>query len=140
MITPFEDKIAIKAILDTDPYISEIPIKPKNIKTTKYGTEILNSSSEDFQIFIYMGTPENIGSPIGKGITYNIAVVGKRTRSNVVDNVAAQIIALLHEQEIGHAHILYLLDPPVELSSDPALYIVETTFIIYGTVFNKIKQ
>lgn len=139
MITPFEDKVAIKAILDTDSYITGV-VNPQNIKTTKYGTDILNSSDSEIQIFIYMGTPEKTNSWIQKGIVYNIAVVGKRESSaNVVDNIVSQIIAILNDTDIGRAHILDLLDAPLELDSDPAIYIVETTFITYGTVFNKIK-
>ena len=140
MITPNEDKIAIKAILDTDPYINRVGFLPDNIKTTKYGTSTLNQASDDFQIFISMGTPENPNNWLQKGMVYNISVVGKRARSTIVDSVASQIIALLSETDIGHSHILYLLDPPLELESDPAIYIVETSFVCYETIFNSLKK
>lgn len=139
MITPNEDKAAIKAILDTDAYIQRAGFTPENIKTTKYGTDTLNSNTQDFKIFISMGTPENPNNWLQKGIVFNIAVVGKRTRSAVIDSVSSQIIALLSETDIGRSHILYLLDPPIELESDPSIYIVETAFICYETIFNKIK-
>lgn len=139
MITPNEDKAAIKAILDTDTYIQRAGFTPENIKTTKYGTDTLNSNTQDFKIFISMGTPENPNNWLQKGIVFNIAVVGKRTRSAVIDSVSSQIIALLSETDIGRSHILYLLDPPIELESDPSIYIVETAFICYETIFNKIK-
>ena len=140
MITPNEDKQAIKAILDTDPYIiNKAQFNPVNIKTTKYGTDVLNNSSSDFQIFIYLGNPENPNVYNQKGIVFNIAVVGRRERSVVVDSVSSQVIALLVEAEIGHGHILHLLDPPMELESDPSIYIVETAFICYETIYNQIK-
>lgn len=140
MITPNEDKQAIKAILDTDSFIIvKAQFKPANIKTTKYGTDVLNNSSSDFQIFIYLGNPENPNVYNQKGIVFNIAIVGKRERSVVVDTVASQVIALLVEAEIGRGHILHLLDPPMELDSDPSIYIVETAFICYETIYNQIK-
>lgn len=140
MITPFEDKKTIKAILDTDTYIQRAGFKASNIKTTKYSTDTLNNQSPEFQIFISQGTPENPNNWIQKGIVYNISVVGRRSNSNTVDNVVSQVIALLTEVDIGRAHILYLLDPPMELESDPAVYIVETAFVCYETIFNKVKS
>ena len=139
MITPNEDKQAIKAILDTDAYIQRAGFLADKIKTTKYGTDILNNASSDFQIFIYLGTPENPNVYNQKGIVFNIAVAGKRSRATVVDSVVSQVIALLVEAEIGRGHILHLLDPPIELESDPAIYLVETAFICYETIYNQIK-
>ena len=139
MITPNEDKQAIKAILDTDAYIQRAGCLADKIKTTKYGTDTLNNASSDFQIFIYLGTPENPNVYNQKGIVFNIAVAGKRSRSTVVDSVVSQVIALLVEAEIGRGHILHLLDPPMELESDPAIYLVETAFICYETIYNQIK-
>ena len=139
MITPNEDKQAIKAILDTDAYIQRAGFLADKIKTTKYGTDVLNNSSSDFQIFIYLGNPENPNVYNQKGIVFNIAVAGKRSRSTVVDSVVSQVIALLVEAEIGRGHILHLLDPPIELESDPAIYLVETAFICYETIYNQIK-
>lgn len=139
MITPNEDKQAIKAILDTDGYIQRAGFLADKIKTTKYGTDTLNNASYDFQIFIYLGNPENPNVYNQKGIVFNIAVAGKRSRSTVVDSVVSQVIALLVEAEIGRGHILHLLDPPIELESDPAIYLVETAFICYETIYNQIK-
>lgn len=140
MITPNEDKKAIKAILDTDPYIQRAGFIPDNIRTTKYGTDTLNSNTQDFQIFISLGTPENPRAWLQRGVVFNVAVTGKRSRASVIDSVSSQVVALLSETEIVHSHILYLLDPPMELDSDPAIYIVETSFICYETIFNQIKQ
>lgn len=139
MITPAQDKTAIKAILDTDPYIQGAGFTPDNIKKTKYGTDTLNSNAPDNQIFIYNGTPENPNNRIQKGVVYKIAVAGKRRDQTVVDNVAEQVLALLNDADLGRSHILELLDPPIELESDPAIYIVEAAFICYETIFNKVK-
>lgn len=140
MITPNEDKTAIKAILDTDSYIQRAGFSADKIKTTKYGTDTLNNASSDFQIFIYLGTPENPNIYNQKGVVFNIAVTGRRSLSTVVDSVISQVIALLVEADIGRGHILHLLDPPIELESDPAIYIVETSFICYSTIYNKVKK
>lgn len=140
MITPKEDKDVIKAILDTDAYIKRAGFKADNVKTSRYSTETLNAVNPDYQIFIYEGTPENPRNWIQKGIVYNVAVCGRRSLSNVVDNVNYQVIALLTDKEIGRAHILHLLDPPMELNSDPGVYITETSFVCYSTIFNKAKS
>ena len=139
MISPNDDKLAIKAILDTDSYIQEAGFLAKNIKTTKYGTDTLNSSDNDLQIFIYNGTPINTNSWIRKGVVFNVVVVGKRAQSRLIDSVVHQVIALLTNQNIGRGNILYLNDPPIELDSDPAIYSVETSFVCYETIYNSKK-
>lgn len=140
MITTAQDKTSIKAILDTDPYIQEAGFTPQNIKTTKYGTNVLNNPESDFQIFIYLGKPESARTYNQKGIVYNIAVCGRRTMSSVVDSVSDQVIALLSEADIGRGHILDFLDPFMEMESDPAIYIVEASFVCYSTIYNKVKK
>lgn len=140
MIRPSDDKNAIKRILASDPYISRAGFTEENIKTTKYGTDTLNSSNPDFQIFIYLGTPENPSNSIQKGVVFNVSVTGKRDNASRVDSVMAQAIGLLNEANLGHSNIIYLLDPPMELESDPAIYMTECSFIAYETIFNKIQK
>lgn len=140
MIRPGDDKAAIKRILASDPYISRAGFTEENIKTTKYGTDTLNSSSLDFQIFIYLGSPEKVNSSIQKGVVFNVCVSGNRDNSSRIDSVMGQVIGLLNETDIGHSNILYLLDPPIELESDPAIYMTECSFIAYETIFNKIQK
>lgn len=140
MIRPGDDKAAIKRILAEDPYIARAGFAEDNIKTTKYGTDTLNSSSPDFQIFIYLGSPENVSSAILKGVVFNVCVSGKRENSSRIDSVMGQVIGLLNETDVGHSNILYLLDPPIELESDPAIYMTECSFIAYETVFNKVQK
>lgn len=141
MITPYEDKLAIKAILDTDEYIRGAGFKPVNIKTTKYGTDVLNTPSTDLRIFIYNGYQNYRVRGNQRSMTYNMAIVGKREDSSAkVDNISQQVIALLSETDIGHGHILYLQDTPIELESDAALYIVELSFVCYESIYNKVKE
>lgn len=140
MITPFEDKMAIKAIFDTDNYVQRAGFKPENIRTTKYGTDVLNTPNNDFRIFIYNGASENSGSWNQRALVYNITVCGKRENAPRVDNIMQQILALLTEKNIGRAHILHLLDAPIELNSDPALYILECGFVCYESIFNRVKE
>lgn len=139
MISQYEDKLAIKAILDTDAYIQRAGFKPENIRTSKYGTETLNSPTNDLRIFIYNGVPESAGSHNQRGIVYNITVVGTTKEHTKVDNVYQQIMALLSETNLGRSHLLYLLDPPIQLDSDPAIYSLEGTFIVYESIYNKVK-
>lgn len=139
MITPAQDKIAIKAILDTDSYIQRAGFLAENINTSKYGTSDLNNQNDAFQIFIYLGTPERANTPNQKGVVYNISIIGKRARQSTVDSVMEQVIALLSDADIGRGHTLIFLDAPIELASDAAIYAVETAFICYETIYNKIK-
>lgn len=141
MITPYEDKLAIKAILDTDDYIRGAGFKPENIKMTKYGTDVLNTPSTDLRIFIYNGYQDYRMRGNQRSMTYNIAIVGKRVDSAPkVDNISQQVIALLSETDIGRGHILYLQDPPLELESDASLYMVELSFVCYESIYNKIQK
>ena len=149
MITPNDDKQAFKNIILKDKFIMDVVETKDNILVTKYGTDILNSVSKNIKIFIYMGTPEKSRVWQQKGMVYRVAVVGKRTNSPTVDSVAYQIVALFGDSQtdlkkgnskIGESHIPQLLDPPLELESDPALYIVETSFVCYETIFNPIKN
>jgi hypothetical protein len=140
MITPYMDKDTIRAILCTDEYIQRAGFDAENIKMTKYGTDVLNTPSNELRIFIYNGTPENPNNQIQKGVVYNITVVGKRDIATKIDNVCEQIIAILDDVDLGRAHLLQLLDPPLELDSDPALYVCEIAFICYSTIYNKKKN
>lgn len=140
MIRPDKDKATIKRIVAEDPYIARAGFSEDNIKTTKYGTDTLNSSSPDFQIFIYLGQPENPNNTIQRGVVFNVCVCGKRDNSSRIDSVMGQVIGLLNEADLGYSNIIYLLDPPIELESDPAIYMTECSFIAYETIFNKIQK
>lgn len=139
-ITIKADKDVIKALLDTDDMISDMGFSPENIKTTGAGSEIISISKPEFQIFIGMSGPENLGSSLVSGIVYSVTVTGNRKQSNRVDEVTEQVIALLNNKDIGRGHILELLDPPLELASNPNIYIVETTFLCQSTNLNVVKK
>lgn len=142
-ITTIEDKMAIKAIIDTDNYLAETQkIKPENVKTTGATSDILNGTTNDSETKVYIssGTPENLNSEIAMGLVYDIKVVSKRTRAVAVSNTMRQIIALLNRRDIGRGHILYLLDPQIELVTDTAIYAEEVTFLCQSTVFDTVKK
>lgn len=140
MITPNEDKLEIKKILRKDSYIRRTKITEKDIKTTGASADVVNLSQITSQIFISMGKPEGGSSELVKNSTYDVMVTGSRDDSNKTDSIVSQIIALLEGRNIGNGHRLYLLNEPMELSSNPNIYIVEMTFLCQGTVFNRIKQ
>lgn len=139
-ITLKTDKDVIKAILDTNPFIAKMGFKAENIKTTGAGSDIISASKPEFQIFISNTTPENLGSELVMGIVYSITVAGNRKQANRVDEVSEQAIALLHNRDLGRGHTLFLLDPPLELKSNPNIYIVETTFLCQSTVINVVRK
>ena len=138
-ITPRRDKDAIQSILDNDAFIERAGFKSENIRTTGASSDIINTKDPEFQIFIESGSPEG-GSEITKNLVYVITVSGKRANSQRIDEVCEQIIALLDRKELGAGHYLYLLDAPMELASDPAVYLVETTFLCQCTNFNVVRK
>lgn len=140
MITPYEDKIAIKAILDTDGYIQDAGFEPQKIYTKRYNPDALSSTKADLQIFIYEGLPANSGNWMQRGEVYNVCIYGETKYQNRIDNVSQQIIALLTDADLGRGHISDLYDPPMQLESDHAIYAVEVSFVVHATIFNPIKH
>lgn len=139
MISPSQDKDAIRNIIKNDNYIKRAGFKAEDIKTTGASPDIISSTNPELQIFISTGEPEKSGeSDLIKNLTYDISVSGKRNSSGKIDRVAEQIVALLSSKEIREGNILYLLDTPAEMHSNPAIYIVEMTFLCQCTIYNKI--
>ena len=134
-ITVMKDKEVIRALLNTNKDIEIAGFKKENIRTTKASPDILNSANPELQIFISLGQPE-YSNPFGnvKNLTYDISVSGKRNYSNRIDDTANKIIELLNERDIGNGHILYLLDVPLELASNPSVYIVEMSFLCQSII------
>lgn len=135
-ITIQNDKIAIQAVLSTDPYIRDyLNFDPNEYYRVRATDEILgltdSSSSLKQQIFIYNVTPEDTVNPLIKGIVYEIDVSVPYGMDGTADQAIEQIVALLDGLEISNVHQLELLDPPMTLSSDTALYQVGVRFIMY---------
>lgn len=135
-ITIATDKIAIQSILSTDPYIKEyLGFSPKEFYRVRATDEILgitdNKSQLKQQIFIYNVTPEDTINPLIKGIVYEIDVSVPYAKNGTADLAMEQIMALLDGFEIANVHQLELLDPPMVLESDTALYQVGVRFIVY---------
>ncbi len=140
MITVQKDKEVIRSLLVSDNFITRNGFSPENITTTRYGTDIVNAGNASNQIHISSGQPEKSNSDVVKNLVYVVTVSGERADSDQLDEVVEQVIAILDRRDIGRGHILYLLDPPMELASDPALYIQEVTFLCQSTNFNVIKK
>lgn len=140
MITPSNDKNAIRDILRADSYIRSQGFKPENVITTGANADITNGGHPDKRIYIATGTPERSRSEIARNVVYDILITAPRTKAESADEVASQIIALLESCNIYKGHVLYLLDPPMELTSPGLIYIVEMTFLCQSTVYNVIKK
>lgn len=140
MITPSSDKQKIKEILEKDDFIKKAGVLPENIKTTKATSEIFTSNDIELKIFISSGLPSGKGNDIVKNSTYRIHVTGSREKSTRIDKIAEQIMALLDGEFIGNGHVLYLLDPPLEMESVPDIYVTEVTFLCQGTTFHRLNK
>lgn len=137
-ITPATDKIAIQSILATDPYLTEqLDFSPKEIYRVKATDQILDSTKQ--QIFIYNSSPEPTVNPIVYGSVYEIDVSVPYQKVGSADLAMEQIIALLHGEEISSTHKVEIIDPPTVLSSDTSLYQIGVRFVVYSTIYNKIK-
>lgn len=138
-VTPATDKIAIQSILATDPYLTEtLEFYPKEIYRVKATDQILDSTKQ--QIFIYNSSPEPTINPIIYGVVYEIDVSVPYQRAGTADLAMEQIMALLHGEEISSTHKVEIIDLPTALSSDPSLYQVGVRFVVYSTIYNKIKK
>ena len=144
-ITITNDKILIKAILDTDPYLIEgLEFEPLEIYTVKATDELLGIDNDvnqlKKQIFIFNAEAEKTINDLIQGIVYEIDVSVPWRLSGDADNAIEQIIALLDNREICKLHQLELLDAPTILSSATSLYQVGVRFVCYVSKFNQIKQ
>ncbi len=135
-ITIQNDKIAIQAVLTVDPYMKDyLNFSPDEYYRVRATNEILgitdNKSQLKQQIFIYNVTPEDTINDLIRGIVYEIDVSVPYAKSGTADLAIEQIMALLDGLEISKTHQLELLDPPMVLSSDTALYQIGVRFICY---------
>lgn len=145
-VTPNKDKILIKAVLDTDPYLIDyLEFEPTEIYTVKATDELLGTSADSKnqlkqQIFIYNATPENTINPLMRGIVYEIDVSVPVNKSGTADSAIEQILALLDNREICRLHRLEVLDMPTVLSSESSLYQIGIRFICYVSKFTPIQK
>lgn len=143
-VTPLNDKIAIQSILTVDDYITEyLAFDPEEIYTVKATDEILGLSDKDTQlkqqIFIFNSTPEPTVNPLIHGIVYEIDVSVPWTNQGNADLAIEQILALLDGTEISNTHKLEILEMPVVLPSETALYQVGCRFVCYVSKITKKK-
>lgn len=137
-ITVQSDKIAIQAILSTDPYLTEyLKFNPMEIYKVKANDKLLKE--DVFQIFIYNTYPEPTINPVIYGVVYEIDVSVPWKNSGTADLAIEQIIALLHDTELTNGVKLEIIDMPTVLSSETSLYQVGCRFVSYQSVFNKPK-
>lgn len=138
-ITPATDKIAIQSILSTDPYMRDFLGFVSQEYYRVKATDAILDDKQKKQIFIYNTTPETTINPIIYGMVYEIDVSVPYANNGTADLAMEQIIALLNGVAISHTHRLELLDPPMVLSSDTALYQIGVRFVCYDSLYNKKK-
>lgn len=137
-ITIQSDKIAIQAILSTDPYLTEyLGIDPNEIYKVEANDKLIKEGS--IQIFIHNTFPEATINPVIWGIIYQVTISVPWEKNGTADLAIEQIIALLHNTEIANNVRLEMIDPPTVLSSETSLYQVGVRFVSYETVYNKPK-
>lgn len=135
-ITPAKDKTSIKSILNADPLMTTLGFTAAQTFNYKNNDQTIDPTK--VQIFIYNVQAEKTGNDFSHGIVYEVLLSAPNAKTGSVDNGSDQLIALLHDRVIGK-HKLYLLDPPMTLSSMNALYQVATRFMAYETVYNKVR-
>lgn len=143
-VSVWKDKRAIKAILDTDPYLIDfLGFNPNDIYTVRATDGLLgltdNRNVIRPQIFIFNTEPERTVNPLVHGLVYEVDVSGSNQDSGTTDLAIEQIIALLDGRELSNNHILEILDSPTELSSETSLYQIGARFVTYVSKINHIK-
>lgn len=143
-VSVWKDKRAIKAILDTDPYLIDyLGFSPNDIYTVQATDDLLGLADARNkirpQIFIFNAQPEATVNPLIFGIVYEIDVSVSNSDSGTADLAMDQILALLDRREISNSSILQLLDPPIILSSETSLYQIGCRFVTYVSKINKIQ-
>lgn len=143
-ISVWKEKRAIKAILDTDPYLIEyLGFDPNDIYTVRSTDELLGLTNQRNklrpQIFIYNAQPEATVNPLIYGIVYEVDVSVSNSDSGTADLAMDQIVALLDRREILNTSQLELLDPPTVLSSETSLYQIGVRFVTYVSKINQIQ-
>lgn len=138
-ITVQSDKIAIQAILSTDPYLTEyLGFEPREIYKVRANDNLLQDNKKK-QIFIYNTYPEPTINPVIYGIVYEIVCSVPWENNGTADLAIEQIIALLHDTELTNGVKLEIIDMPTVLSSETSLYQVGCRFVSYQSVYNKPK-
>lgn len=138
-ITIQSDKIAIQAILSTDPYLTEyLGFNPKEIYKVQANDKLLKDNT--LQIFIHNTFPEATINPVIWGIIYQVSVSVPWEKNGTADLAIEQIIALLHNTEIANNVQLEIIDMPTVLSSETSLYQIGVRFVAYESVYNKVKE
>lgn len=138
-ITVQSDKIAIQAILSTDPYLTEyLGFDPKEVYKVKANDNLLQDKKKK-QIFVYNTYPEPTINPVIWGVVYEVDVSVPVDNNGTADLAIEQIIALLHGTELTNGVKLEIIDMPTVLSSETSIYQVGVRFVSYETIFNKPK-
>lgn len=136
-VTPFTDIKAIKAILDTDPYLGKLGFMPDNIFEANISDEEI--TEDTLGIYIYSSFPDGAVKGFTSRQVYTIDVIGNKKKKGSVMHAIEQIVALLLNKEIGNNHVLQLRYPPMQMSSPAETMVYETAFVVETTVFNPIK-
>lgn len=144
-VTPQKDKRAIKAILDTDPYLIDcLGFTPTEIHTVKANDELLgtanNKNQLKYQIFIFNAQPEPTINPWIHGVVYEVDVSVPYNNNGDADLAIEQIMALLDRREISKVHQLEILDMPTVLPSETSLYQIGVRFVCYVSKYNRIQK
>ncbi len=115
-ITPLEDKIAIKSIIDTDNFIiNELGFKPSDVIILNNADEEVTGSSKKIYIVDYP-TPSSMNG-LTIRVSYGIEVMTTSSFNGTATRAIAQIMALLNNTDIGHAHTTEIYEGIAQLTS-----------------------
>lgn len=138
-MTPATDKVAIQAIISTDDYIiNRLRFDPNEIYRVRAVDKVLDETKK--QIFIWNARTDSTENPLVYGLVYEVDVSVPYANQGTADLAIEQIVALLRDREISNTHKMELQAPPTVLSSDNSLYQIGVRFVVYSTVYNKIKK
>ncbi len=115
-ITPLEDKLAIKAIIDTDDFIiNELGFNPSDVIILNNVDEEVTGTSKKIYIVDYPTPVSTNGLTIR--VSYGIEVMTTTSFNGSATRAIAQIMALLDNTDIGNAHTTEIYEGISQLTS-----------------------
>jgi len=138
-ITPQKDNAVIRKVITTDPYILSLGFSSNDTYNTNTTDEKLEANKK--QMFIYNSpSRENYSNSETLEVIVQIDISVPIDNSAKANLCAEQIIALLHNYDIGNGSVLKVVSPsPSAMACQSGFFCVGVRFSYFVSKYNKVK-
>lgn len=138
-ITPQQDNAKIRSVILNDAYILSLGFNNLDTYNTNTTDEKLVSGKK--QIFIYNSpSRDNYSNSETLEVLVQIDISVPVEKGSIANLCAEQIIALLHNYDIGNGSVLKVVSPsPSAMACQSSFYCVGVRFSYFVSKFNKVK-